>query len=102
MGRNLKIRYQKHVNNIKNNRYSSKFATHLQIVRHFYEPIDQIMTKICHANKGSLMNIKESLHIYLNIKIGCPVHKQNRDGNRWLFDLVHEPCLSQVFYLIEL
>lgn len=66
MGRNLKTRYQEHVSDIKNNGDISKFATHLLNSKHSYGLIDHVMTKIDHANKGSLINIKESLHIYLN------------------------------------
>jgi hypothetical protein len=65
-GRNSKTRFQEHIKDTKNNWENSKFTAYILNNKHSYGPIDKMMTKIDHTSKGGLMNIKESMHIYVN------------------------------------
>jgi hypothetical protein len=80
-GRNFKVTFQEHICGIKNNRDDSKHVAHISNNKHSYGPIDQVMAKTDHTNKGQLMNIKERLHIYLNKKGRSLINKNMKKVN---------------------
>jgi hypothetical protein len=69
-GRNFQVRYKEHIQAIKSNNSTSRYAQHILESQHAYGPITDTM-EILHLNKkGQLMNTWERFHI----------HRLSRDG----------------------
>jgi hypothetical protein len=63
-GRNLKTRFKEHIRSIRYNKDESTYAQHILNRGHQYGPIEQVMEVVEQAQKGGLMNIKESYYIH--------------------------------------
>lgn len=59
------LRYEEYIHSIRQNKEDPKFAVYIYNNRYSCGTIKQTVTKIYHADKGQIIIIKESLHIYL-------------------------------------
>jgi hypothetical protein len=65
-GRTFKTRYNEHIDAIKSNKSTSKYAEHILDNQHSYWTIHDTMDIPCVTKKGEHMNTLERYHIYKN------------------------------------
>jgi hypothetical protein len=86
-GRNFRIRYEEHINNIRSNRDQSRYALHILQQNHEYGTIDQTMKVLKLANKSKYLNTMEKLYIYKTTKCKEILNEQHVCDSNVLLDL---------------
>jgi hypothetical protein len=76
MGRNLTMRCEEHVRNLKLNKDESPFTQHILNKCHQYGPMTEVMEIMEYSNKGNLMKTKEHFYIYYFNKLDNIIQHQ--------------------------
>jgi hypothetical protein len=62
-GRMYKFRFKEHIQDVRNNRHSAKFAQHIPETGHAYNTINQTMEVLHIESKGQELNTLERFEI---------------------------------------
>jgi hypothetical protein len=90
-GRPFKIRFQKHLRDLKYGINKSKFAQHLLENRHAIGPTENIMDIINITNKGKMMDTLERFYIYNETKSNNQINDKLTVQSNTIFEtIVHE------------
>jgi hypothetical protein len=91
-GRDFTTKYKEHVRYIKNNNPVSAYSSHILNNRHEYGSQTSTLKLLKHCQKGSTMNIRESMYIQACGHHDLPVAEQNSTDHNLLFNLARVPC----------
>jgi hypothetical protein len=94
MGRNFQARYKEHIQAIRSNNSTSKYAQHILESQHTCGPITDT-TEILHLDKkGQLMNTWERYHIHRLSKDGLRLNDTYADTYNPIFRLLNSYSLE--------
>jgi hypothetical protein len=87
-GRSFRIRYKEHINVIRGNKTTSRYALHILETGHTYGTIEDTLNILHREKKGSLMNTLEQLHIHKLTKDNLQLNDVHTDTYNPIFDLI--------------
>jgi hypothetical protein len=89
-GRTFKTRYNEHINAIKSNKLTSRYAQHILDNQHSYGTIHDTMDILRITKEGQHMNTLERYHIYKNKKTyGNILNDTYAEAENPIFEVIH-------------
>jgi hypothetical protein len=86
--RTFKYRYREHIQAIRTNRHTSKYAQHILDTGHSYGTMEETMDIIKTTNKEHLHNTLERFYIYYLSKNKLQMNDTYTDTHNPIFDLI--------------
>jgi hypothetical protein len=86
-GRTFKDRYKEHIQAIRTNKHTSKYAQRLLDTGHAYSTFEETMDIIQTTKKGYLLNTLEQFYIYDLSKKKLQMNATYTDTHNPIFDL---------------